>query len=217
MVATNSVVPSYYFDHARTEMLAFIPPQAQRILDVGCGAGGFASQLKKSLNAEMWGIEIDGGAAARAQGIFEKLLVGDATVLVDELPDGYFDCIICNDLLEHLVDPFNFLDKIRKKLAGNGVVVASVPNVRYIKNLFNLIVKKDWHYQNEGVLDRTHLRFFTRRSMLRSLSENRWITTSCDGTCPTKMRVVFTLLNWLTAGQLADTRFMNFAYVFKSS
>ena len=77
-------------------------------------------------------------------------------------------------MLEHLVEPFEVLEKMKAKLVKNGEIIVSIPNVRYIKNLYHLLIEKDWQYQDNGILDRTHLRFFTEKSIKRSLVENGW-------------------------------------------
>ena len=81
-----------------------------------------------------------------------------------ELEDASFDCIVTADILEHLVDPWTVLAQLRRKLAPNGTLLASIPNVANWTVISNLI-QGDWRYETEGLLDRTHLRFFTRRSL----------------------------------------------------
>ena len=209
--------PGYYYDHKRLEMLPFVPSTAKRILDVGCGARAFASELARRVPAEFWGIELNAATVARASTVFHRIITGDAYLVAVELPDHYFDCIICNDVLEHVVEPIALLEKLRGKLAPGGIIVASVPNVRYVKNLYHLLAQKDWEYQDEGIRDRTHLRFFTRRSMTRSLTSAGWRILRCHGILPTRMRAAFAVLNALTLGSIADTQFMNFAFVFTSA
>ena len=81
------------------------------------------------------------------------------------LPDNNFDVVIFNDVLEHFENPWAVLENVKTKLNASGVVVASIPNVAYITNLVELILKKDWRYKPEGgILDKTHLRFFTKKS-----------------------------------------------------
>lgn len=123
--------PKNYFKDPRYEMISFVPENAKRILDVGCGEGFFGFQLKREINAKIWGIEIDRTAAESAQKKLDKVVVGDISKTIDELPDTYFDCVIFNDILEHLIDPFTILIKIKKKLSKNGLVVSSIPNIRY--------------------------------------------------------------------------------------
>ena len=203
-----------YFVHRRREMLPFVPRAARRVLDVGCGSGAFTAEMAREIKAEYWGVELDAQAVARAEPVFHRLLQGDVFAKLPELPEKSFDVIVCNDVLEHVAQPFELLEKLRGKLSPTGVVVASIPNVRYIKNLYHVVVQKDWEYRDEGILDRTHLRFFTKRSLERSLTANGWRIQRLEGINPTRMRAAFRVLNLLSLGHLADTEFTNFAVVF---
>jgi len=209
----NSAPKTEYFEHLRPEMMKYIPTNASRILEVGCGSGLFVQQLKSTIKAEFWGVEQNTVAAKKSAEIFNKVLVGDVTKLLSELPNAYFDCIIFNDVLEHLVDPEQLLVAMKNKLLPNGVFVASIPNVRYVKNLFNLLVRKDWRYEDQGILDRTHLRFFTKKSLCRMLTEAGFQIKSCDGINPTKIKL-FWIFYALTLGWARDTRYLGFACVF---
>jgi 2-polyprenyl-3-methyl-5-hydroxy-6-metoxy-1,4-benzoquinol methylase len=91
--------------------------------------------------------------------------------VADQLPLAHFDLVICNDVIEHMTDHEWFLRDIKKHMAPGAMLLASIPNVRYHENLFNLIVLRDWHYQDYGILDRTHFRFFTFRSTRRSFEQ----------------------------------------------
>ena len=92
-----------------------------------------------------------------------------------------FDVVVCNDVIEHMADHDKFLRDIKGKLAFNGCLVGSVPNVRYFGNLFKLLAKKDWKYEDQGVLDRTHLRFFTEKSLSRTFCDNGYIVNELRG------------------------------------
>lgn len=159
-----AVKPGDYYLRERSEMLGYIPKIVRKILDAGCGAGLFGEQIKQKLNVEIWGVEIDEKAASLAKNKIDKLLVGDICNLLGELPDRYFDCIVFNDLLEHLLDPFTVLNKIKSKLTKDGVIVCSIPNIRYFKILKELLVKKQWKYQDSGILDKSHLRFLLKKA-----------------------------------------------------
>ena len=148
-----------------------------------------------------------------AQSHLDKVFTGDVANIINHLPDNGFDCIIFNDVLEHMLEPFKILEMLKGKLKEDGKLVASVPNVRYIKNLYHVLVEKDWHYQDEGILDRTHVQFFTKRSMSRSLQENKWNIACCKGINPTKFGLLFNFLNYCSFGFLADTKYMNYAFV----
>jgi 2-polyprenyl-3-methyl-5-hydroxy-6-metoxy-1,4-benzoquinol methylase len=100
-----------------------------------------------------------------------RVLNGTFEEVESQLPQRYFDIIICNDVIEHMDDHDRFLRRVRAYLRDGGVLVGSIPNVRFYNNVFEFLVLRDWHYQDAGILDRTHLRFFTERSLRRSLQE----------------------------------------------
>jgi 2-polyprenyl-3-methyl-5-hydroxy-6-metoxy-1,4-benzoquinol methylase len=159
-------VPLYYIQ-TRPEMMPFVPAKAERVLELGCAEGAFAAAVKDMTGAEVWGIEFDPVVAERAKAAIDHVLVGDADDRIAQLPDAYFDAIICNDVLEHLVNPVLTLAQLRRKLAPTGVVVASIPNIRYTPALSKIVFRRDFPTKDFGVFDRTHLRFFTRKSTVR--------------------------------------------------
>jgi len=149
-------------------MLAFVPTSAKRVIDVGCGEGRFGALLKERLGCTVWGIELNAEAAQAATTRLDRVLTGDAIECLRGLTDqSAFDCVVLNDLLEHLPQPELALQAATRLLAPGGVIVASIPNVRYFPVLWDLLVHRDWRYVEAGVLDRTHLRFFTRKSLPR--------------------------------------------------
>ncbi|MGE5680449.1 MAG: glycosyltransferase [Bacillota bacterium] len=153
-----------YYENPRPEIQQLIKPGAGKILDVGCGKGLMASELKSKLDAEVWGIEIVRQAAAAAEKRLDKVLSGSIEENLRHLPDSYFDTIIFADVLEHLTDPTSVLKNIRAKLADNGQIIASIPNVRFWSVVKGLL-EGNWEYQEAGILDNTHLRFFTKSSI----------------------------------------------------
>lgn len=157
--------PKNYFQNLRKEMLDFLPDKVHRVLDVGCGDGVFACEISRLKGAETWGLEIDQAAAKRARQTLDKVLVGDIGVLLNDLPKGHFDLIVFNDVLEHMVDPFHVLSEVRSKLSKDGYVLSSIPNIRYFHTLYALVMGGEWEYAESGILDRTHLRFFTSKSI----------------------------------------------------
>lgn len=150
----------------RAEVAPFLPDDARRILDVGCGVGGFAAHLQ---GREAFGLEPNDAAADRAERHYVEVYRG---AFPDAVPAGArFDCIVFNDVLEHLVDPWGAVRDCHAMLSDGGRVVASIPNMRYMRVLRRLVINADWTYDNFGVLDRTHLRWFTYKTM-RSLFED---------------------------------------------
>lgn len=159
--------PKGYYDNIRHEMLKYLPLKPQKIIDIGCGNGAFAEVLKNETGAEVWGIEYMAREATVAKDKLHKVYSGRCEDHIDSLPDNYFDVIYFNDVLEHLVDPYAVLGQIKSKLASNGVLISSIPNVRYHNTFMRVLVQKDWKYEDFGVMDRTHLRFFTKKSIRR--------------------------------------------------
>jgi ubiquinone/menaquinone biosynthesis C-methylase UbiE len=159
-----------YFNCLRKEMLTFIPSNCKKLLDVGCGAGNFGGLIKKTLGAEVWGID----PSTTVTGLTNKVLdhfINDFFSEKLDLPSKYFDVVTFNDSLEHFSDPFPPLELSRRLLKPGGVLVCSIPNVRYIENLKHLFFEMDWKYEDSGIRDRTHLRFFTKKSIVRTLEE----------------------------------------------
>jgi 2-polyprenyl-3-methyl-5-hydroxy-6-metoxy-1,4-benzoquinol methylase len=155
----------------RPEILPFVPASARAVLDVGCGPGGFGAALRREDPSRLiWAVEEDGQAAAAAEPHYDRVVVGTFPMaLCGE--GARFDCVVFNDVLEHMVDPWATLRSTVPMLAPGGVVVASIPNVRNVRVVIDLVVRGDWTYTDLGILDRTHLRFFTSRT-IRSLFED---------------------------------------------
>lgn len=198
-----------YFSSKRLEVLDKVPKQAKTLLDVGCGVGDFASEAKKQLGIEVWGVELFSESAKKAESKIDKVFQGKIEDVIDKLPDNFFDCITFNDVLEHLIEPWDVLKKIKTKLSKNGVIIASIPNVRYYKNIVHFLFEQDWKYVSEGILDKTHLRFFTKKSMLRMFDECDYDVELIEGINEWHGRRYHTL-NLIFLGTLYDARFMQY-------
>jgi len=154
-----------YFEGSRPEVASLVPVSCRSILDVGCGFGGLGSQLRSRGFNDLYGIEINPDATSKLEGIYAQHWIGDVEKLALPLPDESLDCIIFADVLEHLVDPWRALHRYLRLLRSGGTAIVSVPNVRNVALLYRLLVKGRWDYEDSGLLDRTHLRFFTRYSV----------------------------------------------------
>ena len=161
-----------YYEWPRPELAALVPATARRVLDVGCGSGTLAASIKERQGAEVYGIEFMADAAARARLRLDDVVQADLDVL-DELPwpEGHFDAVIFGDVLEHLRDPHALLRTVRRHLAPDGVVVCSIPNIKHWTVVFPLIFDDRFTYTDAGLLDRTHVHFFTLREIDDMLTE----------------------------------------------
>lgn len=162
-------VPNYY-KQSRTELSGFIPVGENSILDIGCAAGYLGESLKKNKQAKIvYGIEGFEEAASEARTRLDLVFLGDIENLdFDKLNSEWegqlFDYLIFGDVLEHLRDPWSVLQASKCMLKDDGEIFISLPNIRHWSVLLPLIFKGSWKYTAQGILDKTHFRFFTKSS-----------------------------------------------------
>jgi 2-polyprenyl-3-methyl-5-hydroxy-6-metoxy-1,4-benzoquinol methylase len=158
--------PSYIGQRLDIERL--ISPDARMVLDVGCSTGTLGAAIKAKTGAQVFGIELSADMAHEALGRIDRVFVGDAAeIILQGKLDGYqFDTIVFADVLEHLADPWAVLRAAASHLQPQGTIVASIPNIRHIDTIYNLVVKGYWPYRERGIHDRTHLRFFAKQNII---------------------------------------------------
>jgi len=206
-----------YTHNDRSEMLSYIPQDASIVLDVGCALGSFGHRLKTERPIEVWGVEINEYAASIASERLDQVFCGAFDEKLN-LPHNKFDCVIFNDVLEHFVDPYGALLYTKNLLKKDGKIVISIPNVRYFDNIWNLLIKKDWQYTEQGILDRTHLRFFTSKSIIRTLENLGYSIDLIQGiglleiAHPHRFNK-FRFLNFILLNRIEDMRYLQFAIV----
>jgi len=146
-------------------VLGLVAP-GSRVLEFGCATGYMSQALRDRRGATVVGVELDPEAARLAEDHAERVLVGDAEELdlEAELGSDRFDAILFADVLEHLRDPAALLQRVRPFVAEGGVVVASIPNVAHAAVRLALL-GGSFRYREQGLLDETHLRFFTREGV----------------------------------------------------
>jgi methionine biosynthesis protein MetW len=146
---------------ARPDLLALVPRDARRVLDVGCATGALGAALKAERpDRVVVGVEIDAEMAAIAEERLDDVVVQPVEQALETFGDARFDCVVCGDVLEHLVDPWAVLRGLVTLLDEGGVVVASLPNVGHLDTLVHLLFRRRWPYRARGIHDETHLRFF---------------------------------------------------------
>jgi 2-polyprenyl-3-methyl-5-hydroxy-6-metoxy-1,4-benzoquinol methylase len=203
-----------YYTSERPEIIERLPKKINSLLDVGCGSGAFAAKIKDMYSCIGWGVEIDEKEAAFAKNKLDTVLVGKIEEVIDKIPNNKFDVISFNDVLEHLEDPYTIIHQIKPKFKKSGKLVASIPNVRYIRNLYRLIFLKDWQYEDEGILDNTHLRFFTKKSIINMFEENGYEVVSIEGINQLAGFKKY-LIIWLSLGWLLDTTYVQYLVIAK--
>lgn len=161
-------VPTY-FTHSRQEVLNQIPVGARRVLDLGCAAGRLGASVKHRQPAEVTGVELDPRAAQLAAEVLDIVHNESASDGILDRIEGSFDAIVAADILEHLPDPWSVVRSLSRLLRPGGTLVVSIPNIANL-GVVSAIVNGRFDYQAEGILDRTHLRFFTRATAEELLS-----------------------------------------------
>ena len=153
--------PEGYFDNIRLDLVELVPKDAFYIMDVGCATGKLGEEIKKRRQAFVVGVEQNPEISKQARNVLDDVLEGNIEKMDLPYEKHCFDCIILADILEHLVDPLSILKILKNYLKPDGTIIASIPNVQYLGIIGNLIEGR-WTYQDEGILDREHLRFFTK-------------------------------------------------------
>lgn len=158
--------PSWYYERVRADLLSLLPPQDSfsEALEVGCGTGETLGLLIRDGRVRRGsGVEPFRPAADHARTLLSEVFEEDVEEWSMRAASfiGGLDLVIAGDVLEHLRDPWSLLTRLRKLQAGGGLLLLSVPNVQHYSVSLPLLALGRWKYVEQGLLDRTHLRFFT--------------------------------------------------------
>ncbi|MEQ1668017.1 MAG: class I SAM-dependent methyltransferase [Sulfuriferula sp.] len=166
-----------YFHADRNDLLQFLQTSKQfkNGLDIGCAAGVLGTQMMRaSVVNNVDGVEINPEIAKQAAITLRKVWQGSIEAVLPDIPLENYDLITMADSLEHLTDPWKVLTDLYQNSAMGTKLLISVPNIREKNVLLPLLLQGRFDYQNSGVMDRTHLHFFTRSSLINILRETGW-------------------------------------------
>lgn len=211
-VATPVDVPGYY-DHDQTELLKLVSVPVASVLEVGCASGGILRHFADRGVGRLTGVEYVESVAERARRgcPTANVITGDVDAIPDAELGGGYDLIVASFVLEHVTDPWRTLGRLAKLLRPGGQVVGSLPNVRHLSVTIPLLFAGRWEYVDDGIMDRTHYRFFTRSTiedLLRSSGVGQIVIRPWIGSGK------YDLGNRLTLGVLSDL--FAFAYRFSA-
>lgn len=159
----NRLRPGYH-NIRRPELLELVPTSAKRILDLGCGTGELGKALKQRQSCHVTGIELNKEAFEIAKQNLDICLRDNLNRYDPTLDKTKYDCLIFGDILEHLISPWVVLIQFAKALTDDGTIVASIPNVAH-PSVVEQLQRGLFRYELAGVLDITHLRFFTKTTI----------------------------------------------------
>jgi 2-polyprenyl-3-methyl-5-hydroxy-6-metoxy-1,4-benzoquinol methylase len=171
-------VQASYYSHLRTETRHLWPQHIQHALEIGCGSGRLAEILPCK---QYWGVEPHNESAQLAADKHGYRIINSTfDEAVDKLPKAYFDLVICHDSIEHLPDHEWFFSQLPGLCQASAQLILTVPNARHISVLKMLFIEKDWKYQASGIMDSTHLRWFTEKSLRCTLEEHDYVITAFE-------------------------------------
>lgn len=163
-----------YYASDRSDFLGWVGGEFERVLDVGCGAGANAAWYRQHGAREIVGIEIDPASAAQAASTYDRIVCDPIETAVGAL-EGSFDLIVCADVLEHLVDPWSVVHELRRAASADTILAISMPNIRFLPAIVRIAFGRGFAYEDQGIFDSTHLRFFTRRDAALMLRRGGWV------------------------------------------
>jgi 2-polyprenyl-3-methyl-5-hydroxy-6-metoxy-1,4-benzoquinol methylase len=167
-----------YKDHINESIFHKIPVNT-KILDIGCNAGKLGEKLIRQKNCQVWGVDNSKQAIKEASKVLTKAEYFNIESGKIPFEREKFEVIIFGDVLEHLRWPNTILNNVSNILDKNGEIIASIPNIANIKIRIKLLLGS-WNYTKDGILDETHLRFFTKKSILKLFDDENYKVIELD-------------------------------------
>lgn len=164
-----------YYQNIRSELLGLIPSELLngKLLEIGAGAGNTLLHAKQNGYAsEIHGVELCDLLEEQDKLQFNSFLIGNIENVDLNFAYGYFDVIICGDVLEHLFDTDSVLNKLKQYIKQDGVLIASIPNIRNWSIVKKIVLHGDFKYEESGILDKTHVRFFCKKNIVSLFERN---------------------------------------------
>lgn len=218
---------SGYFTNTKSNLLDLIPNKLRngKLLEIGAAGGNTLIYAKENGYANnIYGIELCKLENSNQNNkLLDDFVVGNIEEIEIPYEKNFFDVILCVDVLEHLVDPYSTISRLKDNLKEDGVFIASIPNVRKLSILYTIFLKGDFKYAESGILDKTHLRFFTKKNMIELFENNGYTLVSiapsdkCDVKRYVKRLRIFRLLRCLFSFIFTEFSTVQYHLVLKKS
>jgi len=171
--------PEHYHDYVLEPLFELIDGPPRQVLELGCAGGAFGAALKARFpGVSVTGIDAGRAAAEKARLRLDRVVharLEDVSFSDQGFRHGEFDTVIAADILEHLVNPWELLVRLKPFLAPRAQIVASIPNLRNLSVVASLLLNGRFDYDERGLLDITHLRFFTLHGIRRLFEETGYV------------------------------------------
>jgi SAM-dependent methyltransferase len=193
-----------YYGNPRIDIAPLLPESTGKVLEIGCGDGATLAWLRATNQCKYTiGIEYFPQAAEKARVSCDELFLGPVEDHIFQFSNDSFDLVLCLDVLEHLQDPWTALTEIQRVLRPGGILICSLPNIRHTSVILPLIFKNQWQYKESGIMDATHLRFFTTKSAIDAISNASFRVDKLLRKIP-PVASASGFVNLLTLGMLTD-------------
>lgn len=159
--------------YPKLEIIDMVPSDVKRVLEIGCSAGATGLEIKNRYSCELYGTEKNPTLASISAQFYEKVDVVGSEETNLSYSNDFFDLIILDHTVEHIVDPWNYILEITKLLKPSGTIICRVPNVSHGEVLFQLL-NGSWNYLHAGILNKDHLRFFTPKTINSLFPSNKF-------------------------------------------
>ncbi|NUO09321.1 MAG: class I SAM-dependent methyltransferase [Candidatus Brocadia sp.] len=201
-----------YYSKIRTELIDMLPSVKGKFLEIGCGVGSTLDYLKSKGASYVAGVDINKKAVdAASQKFLDFVLVADVEKDILPFKDQEFDVIIFADIIEHLFNPWDTLKNMQRYLKDDGLILLSIPNIKNYYTLIRLIFYDEWSYSEAGILDNTHIRFFTLKEIAKLLDYAD--LKIVDVKCRTKKRKAFDIINALLCKKIESFSVVKYCIV----
>jgi SAM-dependent methyltransferase len=208
-----------YFSNIRHDLLALLDESDKnlKVMEIGAAYGETLYYLKnKGIASEVVGIDIfeDKKNKDNYKNI-DRFIFGNIENI--DFPEyyNYFDLILLPDVLEHLIEPKNVLSKVHRYLKDDGLIIVSMPNIRHYSALKKIFINGDFGYEESGIFDTTHLRFYCRKNIKELLESSGFKTIIEEGSIKNyRGNSITKIINKITFGIFEE--FFSYQYFFKS-